>query len=406
LTQCVFGVIAGGTKIRNLSIVEQPVEERSNHLASVEAKPSFFDLTIEELKQYFVENELPSFGAVQVYSWIYKHFNFDMNLWTNVSKKAKSLLHDNFDFSLPKIVWQGKSVDGTEKFLFELRDGQTIETVLIPAKERITICVSSQVGCAIGCKFCHTGTMGLKRHLRPGEVVGQFLAANVHLLNEGQERRITNIVYMGQGEPLHNFENMKKATLIFMAEQGLFLGQRKITLSTSGLVPQINKLLDFPPVNIAISLHAAHNNIRSELMPINKVYDLDRLLEAIRSIPLKAHRFITYEYILIEGLNDRQEDIDALASLLDKKSSKINLIPFNEYPESEFKRPSKERILWFQNQLNTKGIVCTTRTTKGADILAACGQLKSEHDKINLWEEWQKYKILGESDNNSTSFQV
>ena len=185
---------------------------------------------------------------------------------------------------------------------------------------------------------------------------------------------------------LHNFDNMKVATEIFLDRKGIGLGQRKITLSTSGLVPQIEKLEQFPPVNIAISLHAAHDDIRSELMPINKVYDLKRLLGAIRKIPLKAHRWITYEYLLIEGLNDGQKDIDSLVALLDKKESKINLIPFNEYPESKFKRPTKAKILSFMQELNNRGIITTIRATKGQDILAACGQLKSELEKsANIW---------------------
>lgn len=353
---------------------------------------SFFDISFEELSAAFSLNNLPVYGAEQVFAWIYKHHKFDMSGWSNVSKTAKLFLFENYSFELPKVLWHGKSVDGTRKFLFGLADGQSIETVLIPAKERLTICVSSQVGCAIGCTFCHTGTMGFKRHLTPGEVIGQFMSAIQFIQAEGPQLgqneipKISNIVYMGQGEPLHNFENMKKATQIFMSERGLALGQRKITLSTSGLIPQIERLGEFPPVNIAISLHAAHNNIRTELMPINKVYDLNRLIEAIRRIPLKAHRFITYEYILIAGLNDRQEDIDALVELLDKKQSKINLIPFNEYPDSRFKRPSKDQIHWFQSSLNLKGIVTTVRSTKGSDILAACGQLKSEQEKLNLWD--------------------
>ena len=287
---------------------------------------------------------------------------------------------------LPKIIWEGISTDGTRKYLLQLEDKQTIECVVIPAKNRITLCVSTQVGCAIGCSFCHTGTMGLKRNLKIEEIVGQYLVINKHLKEKiNAETRITNIVYMGQGEPLHNFEFVKNATIILMEEKGLGLGQRKITLSTSGLVPQIEKLSEFPPVNVAISLHASHDNIRTELMPINKVYDLKRLFNAIKKIPLKAHRHITYEYILIKELNDRQEDIDGLVVLLPKKVSKVNLIPFNEYPGSEFKRPSNDRILWFQNQLLDNGIITTIRATKGQDILAACGQLKSEMENLNLW---------------------
>jgi 23S rRNA (adenine2503-C2)-methyltransferase len=288
---------------------------------------------------------------------------------------------------VPEVVWQGLSRDGTRKFLVKMEDGNTVESVSIPAKSRLTLCISSQVGCAIGCTFCHTGTQGLTRHLKAGEITGQFLAVTKWLkTNVHQEERLTNIVYMGQGEPLHNYENVKKATENFMCPQGIGLGQRKITLSTSGLVPQIKKLIDFPPVNIAISLHAAYNNVRTELMPINKVYDLERLFEAIKTIPLKAHRRITYEYLLIRDLNDGRRDVDALCELLTRKESKVNLIPFNEYPGSNYKRPSKEKIIWFMEELNSRGFTCTVRTTKGDDILAACGQLKSEYEKLNLWD--------------------
>lgn len=352
-------------------------------------KRSLYSFTVEELRDYFKENGLSKFVADQIYDWVYKKFVFAPENWSNISNKVKTHLIENLSLALPKIVWDGHSKDGTRKFLVAMSDGKSVETVAIPAKnDRLTLCVSSQVGCAIGCTFCHTGTMGLTRHLDSSEIVGQFLAVTRFLKDKvGEEARLTNIVYMGQGEPLHNFNEVKKATQIFMEDKGLMLGQRKITLSTSGLVPQIEKLNDFPPVNVAISLHAAHNNIRSELMPINKAFDLERLLKAIRTINLKAHRWITYEYILIADFNDRPEDIQALGELLDTKDSKINLIPFNEYPDSNFKRPSDERIKWFQDQLIKKGLITTVRTTKGADILAACGQLKSEmEDKINLWD--------------------
>ena len=339
------------------------------------------DLLVELLKQ----NGFQKFNANQVFSWLYQKRELDTSKWSNVSNKLKSFLIENFDFSLPQIIWNGQSSDGTRKFLIKFNDSKTVETVLIPAKNRMTICISSQVGCAIGCTFCHTGTMGLTRHLMPSEVVGQFLVLSDWLAELDIPEKITNIVYMGQGEPLHNFDHIKTATSIFLDEFGLGLGQRRITLSTSGMVPQIKKLNDFPPVNIAISLHAAHDDIRSELMPINKVYDLNRLLTAIKEIPLKAHRWITFEYLLIKGLNDRAEDIEALVDLLPANISKVNLIPFNEYPESSFKRPSDEHIKWFNGELNRRGIITTTRVTKGTDILAACGQLKSEYEKLNLW---------------------
>jgi 23S rRNA (adenine2503-C2)-methyltransferase len=352
-------------------------------------KPSFFDLTFDELKALLKEQGLTAFGANQVFDWVYKKWAFEPEHWSNVARATKEFLAAHYDFKLPAIVWDGLSKDGTRKFLVKMSDGQTVEAVAIPARDRLTLCVSSQVGCAVGCTFCHTATQGLKRHLKPSEVVGQFMAVQQWLWsNVSAEEKLTNIVYMGQGEPLHNFENMKKATLIFMSERGLGLGQRRITLSTSGLVPAIEKMAeDFPPVNIALSLHSARNDVRTELMPINKVYDLERLFTAIKKIPLKAHRRITYEYLLIEGMNDTLEDVEALAKLLNSKESKINLIPFNEFPGSKYKRPSQTRIMWFLDQMIKKGFTCTIRTTKGSDILAACGQLKSEYEKLNLWDE-------------------
>lgn len=354
-------------------------------------KPSFFDLTHSELKDLLKAKGLSPFGATQIFDWVYKKWVFDPAEWRNVSKGAREFLSTEYDLNLLKIVWNGLSKDGTRKFLVKMTDGQTVETVAIPARDRLTLCVSSQVGCAVGCTFCHTATQGLKRHLRPGEVVGQYIAVQDWLLkNVGPDERLTNIVYMGQGEPLHNYENMKKATQIFMMENGLNLGQRRITLSTSGLVPAIEKLaVDFPPVNIAISLHSARNDVRTELMPINKVYDLERLFTAIKQIPLKAHRRITYEYLLADGINDTMEDVVALAKLLNPKESKLNLIPFNEYPGSKYKRPSETKIMWFLDQMIKKGFTCTIRTTKGTDILAACGQLKSEFEKVNVWNKDQ-----------------
>lgn len=358
-------------------------------------KTSLFSKTLVDLENELERASLPKFGAAQVYQWVFRKYLFSPDQWSNVSKKVKSFIDENYTMEMPKIVWNGLSQDGTRKFLIAFNDKNTVETVLIPAKDRLTLCISSQVGCAIGCTFCHTGTMGLKRNLNAGEIVGQILSVTKWMRETiDPEFKLTNIVYMGQGEPLHNFVQVKKATEVMMESKGIGLGQRRITLSTSGLVPQIKKLWDFPPVNIAISLHAAHDQVRSELMPINQVFDLKRLFEAIKEIPLKAHRRITYEYILIENLNDRKEDVDGLKELLDRDVSKINIIPFNEHPGSRFKRPSNNRIHWFQKQLLDFGFVCTVRVTKGDDILAACGQLKSLEDKLNLWNSSQDQNQL------------
>ena len=351
-------------------------------------KKNFFELTFVDLQNYLVENGFSKFCAKQLFNWVYKSQVLDQEKWSNVSKKLKQHLFENFNFDLPEVVWEGLSVDGTRKFLLKMSDGETIESVLIPAKNRLTQCLSSQVGCAIGCTFCHTGTQGLKRHLTAGEITGQFLKLSIWLReNVHEEEKITNLVYMGQGEPLHNFDNVKTATINFIDDHAFGLGQRRITLSTSGLVPKIKMLHDFPPINIAISLHSAKNDVRSELMPINNAFNLTRLFEAIRTIPLKAYRRITYEYLLIDELNDQESDLDALCDLLNTKESKINLIPFNEYPGSHYKKPKKDKIIWFMNEMNRRGFTCTVRQAKGDDILAACGQLKTEYDKVNLWQK-------------------
>ena len=342
-------------------------------------KLSFFDFTIDDLRTYLTSQGLTAFGAVQIFDWVYKKMELNPENWSNLAKATKEHFIQNIDMSLPVIVWQGLSKDGTRKFLVKMTDGQTVETVAIPARERLTLCVSSQVGCAVGCTFCHTATQGLKRHLKASEVVGQFMTVQKWLIeNESPESKLTNIVYMGQGEPLHNYENMKKATIIFMAEKGIGFGQRRITLSTSGLVPAIEKLaIDFPTVNIALSLHSARNDVRTELMPINKVYDLERLFTAIKKIPLKAHRRITYEYLLADGVNDLPEDVEALSNLLVAKESKINIIPFNEHPGSGYERPSDEQVEKFHKELIDLGAHVLLRRTMGRDIFAACGQLTS-----------------------------
>ena len=353
----------------------------------IDKRLNIFNFTQESFEVFLVENGFNKFSASQIFDWLYKKKEVNPEMWSNVSKKCREFLIDAIDFDLPKVIWDALSKDGTRKFLVQMKDMQTVETVLIPAKNRLTQCISSQVGCAIGCTFCHTGTQGFKRHLTTGEVTGQFLALSIWLRdNVHPDEKITNIVYMGQGEPLHNYENVKKATINFLSDKAFGLGQRRITLSTSGLVPKIKMLHDFPPVNIAISLHSAVNDTRTELMPINKVYDLERLFEAIKEIPLKAHRRITYEYLLIDGLNDQPKDVDALAKLLEKKESKINIIPFNEYPGSNYKKPSVKRTLWFMDQMCKKGFTTTIRATKGDDILAACGQLKTEYEKLNTWD--------------------
>lgn len=348
---------------------------------------NIFDFTQESLADHLVKEGFTKFNAAQIFDWVYKKTVFDIDEWTNISKKCREYLKETFEFYLPKVIWHALSKDGTRKFLVQMRDKNTVETVVIASRDRLTQCISSQVGCAIGCTFCHTGTQGLTRHLTIGEITGQYMSVTLWLReNVHPDERMSNIVYMGQGEPLHNYKNVKDATINFLSDRAFGLSQRKVTLSTSGLVPKIKMLHDFPPVNIAISLHSANDKNRSELMPINKTYDISRLFEAIKDIPLKAHRRITYEYLLIDSFNDRPEDVEDLANLLVRKESKINIIPFNEYPGSNYKKPSAKKVLWFMDQMCKKGFTCTVRATKGDDILAACGQLKTQYEQLNTWD--------------------
>jgi 23S rRNA (adenine2503-C2)-methyltransferase len=314
-----------------------------------------------------------------MFSWVYKK-GITQN-FTNISKKDQTFFQNMIDFSTPKIALVKESFDGTVKFLMEFSDQEQVETVLIFSEKRVTICLSSQVGCAMGCKFCHTATQGLKRHLKCSEIVGQYYVAQ-EWVKKNRNTVITNIVYMGQGEPLHNPKEVKTSVEIFLDPFAYYLGQRKITLSTSGLAKEIENFKDFPPINLAISLHSTRDEVRSRLMPINKAYNLATLFKALSKVPLKAHRRITYEYLLIDGINDQAEDIEGLIRLLNPREAKINLIPFNEFPGSEFKRPSDKRIDWFMKQLISYGFCCTIRQTKGPDILAACGQLKSTQQNL------------------------
>ncbi len=357
-------------------------------------KKSLLSYTYNDLKAHLVSLGRKPFLTDQVFDWLYKKFEFDLDKWSNISNENRIFLKENFEVTLPQILWHGISADTTKKFLIKMHDKQTVEAVAIPGKARLTLCLSSQVGCAIGCTFCHTATQGLKRHLDTSEVVGQYLVVSKWLHeNVGPDERLSNIVYMGQGEPLHNYDNMKKATEIFLDQKGLRIGQRKITLSTSGLAPQIEKLVDFPPVNLAISLHSPRDEVRSELMPINKAYNLERLFDAISKVPLKANRRITYEYLLIDGLTDTDEDLDLLCKMLHRKESKINIIPFNEFPGSKYKRPSDKKVLDFNHRLIDRGFTSTIRATKGEDILAACGQLKTTLEKLNVWDDNEKIRV-------------
>jgi 23S rRNA (adenine2503-C2)-methyltransferase len=344
-------------------------------------KQSFYDLNYSDLEIVINQNNLNYSAAAVLFNWHYKKKeNTQCN--DNIAKCSLAFFQDNFDFSLPEIdtVHESKK-DRTVKFLFKLKDNHKIETVLIPFHNKYSICLSSQVGCAMNCSFCFTGKQGLKRNLTTSEIVGQFLQAWRWLAkNRPGEERILNIVFMGQGEPLHNFDAVKKACEIFLSKHGTSIGVQKITISTAGYIPGLKRWSqEIPGVNLALSLHSPFEEKRNELIPINIKYPLEEVLTYIDKIPLNKKQFITYEYILIKDFNDSPDDAKKLGTILAGKSAYINLIPFNSFPGSHYKRPDIDKIEKFKEVLDTFKIPTLIRSAKGDDVLAVCGQLNSKN---------------------------
>ena len=326
------------------------------------------------------QNALNQSAAAILFNWHYKKKQ-NAQCCEKIAKGSLAFLQDNFDFSLPEIDTVHESQDRTVKFLFKLHDKHKIETVLIPFHNKYSICLSSQVGCAMECSFCFTGTQGLKRNLATSEIVGQFLVAWRWLAtNRPGEERILNIVFMGQGEPLHNFDAVKKACEIFLSQHGTSIGVQKITVSTAGYIPGLKRWhQEMPRVNLALSLHSPFADKRNTLIPINKKYPLEEVLTYIDKLPLQKKQFITYEYLLIKDFNDSPDDAEKLGTILAGKSAYINLIPFNAFPGSHYKRPNLDKIEKFKEILDTFKIPTLIRSAKGDDVLAACGQLNSSN---------------------------
>lgn len=343
-------------------------------------KQSFYDINYSDLEKVINKNNLNPSAASVLFNWHYKKKE-NTQCHDNIAKSTLAFIENNFDFSLPEIDTVHESTnDRTVKFLFKLKDNHKIETVLIPFHNKYSICLSSQVGCAMNCSFCFTGEQGLKRNLATSEIVGQFLQAWRWLAtNRPGEERILNIVFMGQGEPLHNFDAVKKACEIFLSQHGTSIGVQKITISTAGYIPGLKRWSqEIPGVNLALSLHSPFEEKRNELIPINKKYPLDEVLTVIDEIPLNKKQFITYEYILIKDFNDSPDDAKKLGSILAGKSAYINLIPFNSFPGSHYQRPELDKIEKFKEVLDTFKIPTLIRSAKGDDVLAACGQLNSK----------------------------
>jgi 23S rRNA (adenine2503-C2)-methyltransferase len=333
-------------------------------------------LSREELSSFAKAEGLPQYRVGQLLHWIYEKYARDLQEITEFSKALREELGRASYISNLVLVTRQKSKDGTEKFLFALEDGQTIESVLIPDDNRRTLCISSQVGCAMACSFCLTGGMGLIRNLKAHEIVDQITSVNRLISPE----RVSNVVLMGMGEPLANFDEVVEA--LWKITEFIGISKRRITLSTSGLVPKMLELPQkAPDVNLAISLNATTDEVRSEIMPINKKYPLKMLLDACRRYPLKLQRRITFEYVLIDGINDTMEDANRLVRKLKNIPCKINLIPHNPHDGSRLKRPMQERVLAFQKVLKENRMTALIRESKGQDILAACGQLRGKHEK-------------------------
>jgi 23S rRNA (adenine2503-C2)-methyltransferase len=344
-------------------------------------KPHIFSIPQKELSG--VLQGMPSFRSKQVAQWVYEKGVVDTEAMTNISKADRELLKNTLDFSLPEISTEQKASDGVIKWLFKLHDGHEVETVFIPEGKRGTLCVSSQVGCTLNCRFCHTGTQGLSRNLTAAEIVSQVYLAKSQMddWSQDERRKISNIVFMGMGEPLFNYENVSSAIKTIM--NGLGYGGRKITLSTSGMVENIVNVGEDLGVNLAISLHAPDDETRTRIMPINKKWPIAELMNAIKNFKLKEHRRITWEYVMLDGINDTPTHAKNLIKLIEGIPSLVNIIPFNEWPGSPFTCSSQEAIDAFATIVKKAGVSVTVRQARGEDILAACGQLRSETSKFN-----------------------
>ncbi len=340
--------------------------------------------TREELAKWLEDKGSRSFRAGQIFKWIYLKQAQSFDEMTDLGKELRCLLTENFYLSRLDLEDKQVSTDTTEKFLFQLEDGHHIETVLIPEKDHFTLCVSTQVGCAMGCEFCLTARGGFKRNLTVAEIISQVRDARFFLVQKKIDPlKLSNIVFMGMGEPLANYDTLIKSLKIILdTDYGMKFAARRVTVSTSGLIPKIVQLGLNTDVNLAVSLNAVDDKTRSQLMPINDKYPIGALLEACQEFTMKPRNKITFEYILIKGINDSREDALKLVKLLLPIRAKVNLIPFNEHEESSFKRPGSKQILSFLQILLDNDMTAMTRKSKGADISAACGQLKAKSEAL------------------------
>jgi 23S rRNA (adenine2503-C2)-methyltransferase len=335
------------------------------------------ELSLAELEAWCAERGLPRYRAAQVSAWVFQRGARDFSAMTNVSRTLRDELAASFTVGSLELIDVSRSCDGTQKLLFRLRDGATIESVLIPDGARLTLCVSTQVGCAMGCTFCATATLGFRRHLTRGEIVEQLLLARPLASSE----RVTNLVFMGMGEPLHNYAATVGAIETLTAGWGVDFSHRRITVSTVGLVPEMQRLLEDTQVHLAVSLTSVDETTRRELMPITKKYSVADLLAACRALPVPRRERITFEYVLLAGVNDGVEDARALGRALAGIRCKVNLIPFNPFPGSSLSRSDDVSVARFQDVVRRAGVHATVRESRGPDIAAACGQLVAAEER-------------------------
>jgi len=364
-------------------------------------KRNLIGLDLMELKEALATQGFEPFRAKQIWSWLYFHGARDFSKMTTLSKPAREKLAEHFVIARPTISQDQKSADGTRKWLLRMEDGQEIETVHIPEQDRGALCVSSQVGCTLTCRFCHTGTQRLVRNLEASEIVAQVMVARDALgewPSTRNERMLSNIVMMGMGEPLFNYDNVAKAVRIIMHGEGIAISKRKITLSTSGVAPLIKRCGDELDVNLAVSLHAVTDELRDAIVPINRKYPLKELLQACRDYPASNARRITFEYVMLKGVNDSAADAKQLVRLLKGIPAKINLIPFNPWPGALFECSEWDVIETFGDIVNAAGYASPVRRPRGRDIMAACGQLRSASFRVSAAERAAIDKLIAEKE--------
>lgn len=342
----------------------------------VKLKESFYSKKFQDIKAWLKAEGASSFTFDQILNHVFLNHETNFEKWTNLKKDLREKLKSSFDWHVPYLFNKVESQDGSFKFLIKLFDDSLVESVLMPRGDRFTLCISSQVGCMRACRFCQTGKMGLIRNLSFFEILFQVSFANLFIRDAlSKDKKVTHVVYMGMGEPLDNFDEVLPSTEILLSKKYFSLSKNKVTVSTAGIVPKIEELGQKSPVSLAISLHAARDEVRTKLMPINRLYPLAKLKQVLEEYPIQTRHGITIEYIMIKGINDTLDDARSLVKFVSHLKVKVNLIPMNAHPGSEFEASEDSDIKAFQNHLRSKAITTTVRYSKAQDISGACGQL-------------------------------